>query len=49
MFPEGGRSKDGSLLDAKRGTGLITALSGQKLSLLILTAQTQFYLPALNL
>jgi len=30
MFPEGGRSKDGSLLDAKRGTGLIAALSGAK-------------------
>lgn len=30
MFPEGGRSKDGSILDAKRGTGLIAALSGAK-------------------
>ncbi|MDO8746299.1 MAG: lysophospholipid acyltransferase family protein [Thermodesulfovibrionales bacterium] len=30
MFPEGGRSRDGSLLDAKRGTGLIAALSGAK-------------------
>ncbi|MCX5717172.1 MAG: lysophospholipid acyltransferase family protein [Nitrospirae bacterium] len=30
MFPEGGRSKDGSLLDAKRGTGLIASLSGAK-------------------
>ncbi len=27
MFPEGGRSKDGSLLDAKRGTGMIAALA----------------------
>ncbi|MCX5717026.1 MAG: lysophospholipid acyltransferase family protein [Nitrospirae bacterium] len=30
MFPEGGRSKDGSLLDAKRGTGLIASLSEAK-------------------
>lgn len=30
MFPEGGRSRDGSLLDAKRGTGLIAAFSGAK-------------------
>lgn len=27
MFPEGGRSRDGSLLDAKRGTGMIAAMS----------------------
>lgn len=27
MFPEGGRSRDGSLLDAKRGTVMIAALS----------------------
>lgn len=31
MFPEGGRSRDGSLLNAKRGTGLIAALSGAKI------------------
>jgi len=30
MFPEGGRSRDGSLRDAKRGTGLIASLSGAK-------------------
>ena len=30
MFPEGGSSKDGSLLDAKRGTGSLAALSGAK-------------------
>lgn len=28
MFPEGGRSKDGSLLDAKRGSGMIAVMSG---------------------
>lgn len=28
MFPEGGRSSDGGLLDAKRGVGMIAALSG---------------------
>lgn len=27
MFPEGGRSRDGSLQDAKRGTGMIAAMS----------------------
>jgi len=27
MFPEGGRSRDGSLLDAKRGAGMIAAMS----------------------
>lgn len=27
MFPEGGRSRDGSLLDAKRGTVMIAAMS----------------------
>lgn len=31
MFPEGGRSKDGSLLDAKRGVCMIAALSGAKI------------------
>jgi len=30
MFPEGGRSRDGSLRDAKRGTVLIASLSGAK-------------------
>lgn len=30
MFPEGGRSADGSLLDAKRGVGLIAAMSGAR-------------------
>jgi len=28
MFPEGSRSRDGSLLDAKRGAGMIAAMSG---------------------
>lgn len=28
MFPEGGRSKDGSLLEVKRGIGMMVALSG---------------------
>lgn len=28
MFPEGGRSKDGSLLEVKRGIGMMAALSG---------------------
>lgn len=27
MFPEGGRSPDGNLLDAKRGTGMIAAIA----------------------
>lgn len=28
MFPEGGRSRDGSMLDIKRGIGMMVALSG---------------------